>query len=74
MQNTEILTDVDVATGDVIRKQRAIIAWIRRDRDDRNTNHNREVSKQLRKARAVRGSLVGESKSDQKTTRTRGGA
>ena len=63
MENAEVLTDVEVAARDVIGKQRAIFVGISRGRDDGDTDHDCEVTKELCDSKAVGRSFMRHSKS-----------
>ena len=73
MENAEILTDVEVAARDMVGKQRAIFEGIRWGRNDRDSNHDGEVAKELCDSKAIGRSFVRHSKSHEEATRPRRG-
>ena len=73
MENAEVLTDVEVATRDMVGKQRAIFKGIRRGRNDGDANHDGEMAKELCDTQAVGRSFVRHSHSYEEATRPRRG-
>ena len=58
MKDTEVLTNVDIATRYVIRKKGAVLTWISGRLYGRDSDHYREVSEKLRNSETIRGSFM----------------
>ena len=58
VKDTEVLTNVDIATRYVIRKKGAVLTWISGRLYGRDSDHYREVSEKLCNSETIRGSFV----------------